>query len=209
MRRAAYIWAGVAVLFVIDPAIGAEPPKPFVITVVDDQSGRWVPLVELETVSGLRFFTDSSGLVAFLEPGLMGQRVFFTVRSHGYEFPKDGFGFRGKALDVVAGGSALLKIQRLNIAERLYRVTGGGIYAESVLAGKPVPIRQPVLNAQVFGSDSVVNAVYGGKLHWFWGDTNRPAYPPSALNCVPTRLYGRSRSAAGSLPASPRAPCKP
>ena len=34
-----------------------------------------------------------------------------------------------------------------------------------------------MLNAQVFGSDSVMNAVYRGKLYWFWGDTNRPAYP--------------------------------
>ena len=29
----------------------------------------------------------------------------------------------------------------------------------------------------MFGSDSVVTAVYQGKLHWFWGDTNRPSYP--------------------------------
>src|ERR1700693_4541512 len=98
--------------------------KYFKITVVDEETGRGVPLVELRTVNQLRYYTDSNGVVAFYEPGLMGQPVFFHVRSHGYEFPKDGFGFRGKALKVTPGGTTTLKIKRLNIAERLYRVTG-------------------------------------------------------------------------------------
>jgi hypothetical protein len=149
----------------------------FRITVVDEQTGRGVPLVELRTVNGLRSWTDSNGIVAFREPGLMGQRVFFHVSSHGYEFPRDGFGYRGRALDVVPGASATLKVTRLNIAERLYRVTGGGIYADSLLVGARVPLKQPALNGRVLGSDSVVNAVYRGRLYWFWGDTNRPAHP--------------------------------
>jgi hypothetical protein len=77
---------------------------------------------------------------------------------------------------VESGKSETLKIRRINLAERLYRVTGAGIYRDTVLTGEPPPLREPLLNAQVFGSDSVVNAVYRGKLHWFWGDTNRPAY---------------------------------
>src|SRR5262249_29881286 len=39
------------------------------------------------------------------------------------------------------------------------------------------PLKEPVLNGLVFGSDSVVNVVYRGKVYWFWGDTNRPSYP--------------------------------
>src|SRR5262249_43175040 len=144
---------------------------------VDEATGRGVPLVELATVNHLRYVTDSQGLVAFDEPGLMDQTVFFQVRSHGYEFPADGFGFRGAALKVAGGGSATLKFRRLNLAERLYRVTGGGIYRDSVLLGRPTPIREPLLNAQVLGSDSVQNAVYRGRLYWFWGDTARPSYP--------------------------------
>jgi hypothetical protein len=169
------------------------PSRFFKITVVDADTARGVPLVELRTVHGLRFYTDSNGVVAFREPGLMGQRVFFHVKSHGYEFAKDGFGFRGKALAVKEGGSAVLKIHRLNIAERLYRVTGGGIYAESVLVGEKVPLRRPVLNGLVLGSDSVVSAVYRGKISWFWGDTNRPGYPlgnfqvPGATSELPDR----------------------
>src|SRR4029079_18551128 len=130
-------------------AISAETPPPFAIEIVDDQTGRGVPLVELNTTSGVTYVTDSAGLVAFHEPGLMHQRVFFHVKSHGYEFAKDGFGFRGVALTVKEGGSVVLKIKRLNIAERLYRVTGGGIYTDSLLVGERVPLRQPALNALV------------------------------------------------------------
>src|SRR5438046_2726646 len=151
--------------------------QPFSIEVVDDQTGRGVPLVELTTTSGVTYVTDSAGLVAFDEPGLMNSRVFFQVKSHGYEFAADGFGMRGVALDVKAGGSAQLKIKRLNIAERLYRVTGDGIYRDSVLLGRQPPIRGALLNGKVTGCDSVNNAIYAGKLYWFWGDTSRPAYP--------------------------------
>ncbi len=171
----------------------AGVPDPFAIEVVDDQTGRGVPLIELETVNNIRFVTDSNGLAAIIEPDLMGQSIYFHVRGHGYEFPKDGFGFRGKALRVEPGGHARLEIHRNNIAERLYRVTGGGIYSDSVLLDHPVPIREPLLDAQVFGSDSVVNAVYHGKVHWFWGDTNRPSYPlgnfhvPGATSLLPEK----------------------
>ena len=164
----------------------------FSIQVVDDATGRGVPLVELKTVNNIRLYTDSAGMVAFHEPGLMNQTVFFHVNSHGYEYRKDGFGYRGARLQIKPGGEATLKIKRINIAQRLYRVTGAGIYRDSVLLGKEVPIGQGVLTAKVFGSDSVVNAVYNGKIYWFWGDTNRPSYPlgnfhvPGAVSRMPS-----------------------
>jgi len=172
-------------------AAEAAPTRPFVIEVVDQETGRGVPLVELKTVNQVRLYTDSAGIVAFDEPGLMDQEVFFFVASHGYEFPQDGFGFRGARLKVTAGGHARLTLKRINVAQRLYRVTGEGIYRDSVLAGRPVPIRRPLLNAQVLGSDSVMNAVYHGRIYWFWGDTNRPGYPlgnfhvPGAVSDLP------------------------
>lgn len=167
-----------AVAFIVF-LLGADPgtaSPPFAIEVVDDQTGRGVSLVELTTTSGVTYVTDSAGLVAFHEPSLMDQRVFFSVQSHGYEFRKDGFGISGVALDVKPGGSAKIKIKRLNLAERLYRITGEGIYRDTVLLGREPPIRKPLLNAQVTGCDSVVTAAYRGKLHWFWGDTNQVAY---------------------------------
>ena len=157
----------------------AEPPPSawFAIRVVDEETGRGIPLVEFETVNHLRFYTDSNGTAAFHEPGLMERQIFFHVHSHGYEYPKDDFGYRGVRLKTIPGSEAVLKLKRLNIAERLYRVTGAGIYRDSRLLGRSAPIKRPLLNGLVFGSDSVVTAVYRGKLHWFWGDTNRPSYP--------------------------------
>jgi len=168
-------------VLLITVALGAEsgdgPGEYFKITVVDEQTGRGVPLVELKTVHNVRYYTDSNGIVAFREPGLMNREVFFFVKSHGYAFPADGFGMRGRALKVTPGGEARLEIKRVNIAERLYRITGGGIYRDSVLTGHPIPIREPVLNGDVLGQDSIQSAVYQGKLYWFWGDTAWPKHP--------------------------------
>lgn len=155
----------------------AGEDRPFRIDVVDDRTGRGVPLVELRTVHGIRLWTDNNGIVAFREPGLMDEDVFFHVSSHGYEFPKDGFGIRGKKLRTTPGGKAVLKIRRLNLAERLYRVTGAGLYRDSLLVGADQPLKKPLLNARVLGSDSVHTTVHRGRLFWFWGDTNRPGYP--------------------------------
>jgi hypothetical protein len=149
----------------------------FAIQVLDRQTGRGVPLVELKTTNHLRYVTDSHGVVAFREPGLMDREVFFHVESHGYRFPKDGFGYRGTRLKTTPGTTATIQIGRINIAERLYRVTGQGIYRDSILTGRPVPLEHPALNAQVTGQDSVYTCIYGDKLFWLWGDTNRPSYP--------------------------------
>ncbi len=154
-----------------------EAARLFAITVVDDRTGRGVPLVELRTVNDIRYYTDSNGLVAFDEPGLMDREVFFYVSSHGYEYPADGFGNRGLKLRTTPGKTARVPIRRLNIAERLYRVTGQGIYRDTVLLGRKTPIQQPLLDGRVLGQDSVVATPYGGKIYWFWGDTLRESYP--------------------------------
>jgi len=162
------------------PDSAAAQPAPgmyFKIKVVDEDTGRGVPLVELKTVHEVRYYTDSNGGVAFYEPGLMNRKVFFHIKSHGYEYPQDAFGSRGVALEPKAGQEAVLKIKRLNIAERLYRITGGGIYRDSVLTGEEVPLKQPLLNGQVLGQDSVLQELYQGRLFWIWGDTSRPSYP--------------------------------
>jgi hypothetical protein len=149
----------------------------FGIHVIDDRTARGVPLVELETVNHLRFVTDSAGWVAFDEPGLMGQPVFFHVRSHGYEYPKDGFGYAGLALTPEPGRRATIRIKRLNIAERLYRVTGEGLYRDSVLLGEPTPLAEPLGRGRVAGQDSAFAEPYRGQIYWFWGDTSRMRYP--------------------------------
>jgi hypothetical protein len=155
----------------------SESGQFFAIEVVDEQTGRGVPMVELQTTSSVCYYTDSNGLIAFGEPGLMQQRVWFGISAHGYEFPADGFGMRGVALEPSPGGSARLKIHRINIAQRLYRITGQGVYRDSILLGRKPPIAEPLLNAKVTGQDGVINAIYRGKLYWFYGDTLRLSYP--------------------------------
>ena len=127
----------------------------FKIKVVDQQTGRGVPLIELKTTNHLSYVTDSHGIIAFYEPGLTNQNIFFHISGHGYEYPKDGFGYRGKRLRIKPGGSATIEIKRINIAERLYRITGQGIYRDSIIAGIPVPLANPVINGLVMGQDSV------------------------------------------------------
>ena len=134
-------------------------------------------MVELSTVHGVTYITDNAGVVAFDEPGLMDIPVFFKVTSHGYEYPKDGLGFQGKRLVTTPGKTSTTQVKRINLAERLCRLTGGGLYHHSLRAGLPVPIKQPLLNAKVLGSDSVHTAIFRNKLYWLWGDTNRPRYP--------------------------------
>ena len=160
--------------------LGAEPVPPFAIEVVDASTGRGVPLVELETLNHLRWVTDSNGLIAIQEPELFGLKVYFTIRSHGYEFPPDGFGFRGQALQVVPGGSVQLKVKRINLAERLYRLTGSGIDRDTFLLGRKTARDGQLVRAEVFGCDSVLSAVYRDRIYWFWGDTTRPHYPIGA-----------------------------
>ncbi len=155
----------------------AAPSDYFRITVQDAETGRGVPLVELRTVNEVRYYTDSSGITALNDPELLGQEVYFRVSSPGYDVPADGFGNRGTALKVVAGGNAVIKVKRVNIAERLYRITGAGIYRDSILTGQPVALKQPLLSGRVMGQDTVMAAVYGGNIVWFYGDTNKPSYP--------------------------------
>ena len=149
----------------------------FRIQAVDEATGRGVPLVELRTVNGLRLLTDSAGLVAFDEPGMMGVETYFHVRSPGYSVPSDGFGFHGVALRPRAGGRATVRLRRENVAERLCRLTGGGIYRDSVLLGERTSLRSPVLNGGVLGQDTAQAEVYKGRMMWFWGDTDRAGYP--------------------------------
>ncbi len=158
------------------------------------QTGRGVPLVELRTVNQIRYLTDSNGIVAFDEPGLLDAKVFFNATSHGYEADQGRLRLpRHRRSRSREGGSAGSPIRRLNIAERLYRVTGAGIYRDSVLTGDPVADPRAAAQRPVMGQDSVVNAVFQGKIHWFWGDTNRPDYPlgnfhvPGATSELPGR----------------------
>jgi len=149
----------------------------YTIKVVDSLTNRGIPMVELRTTNNISYYTDSAGLVAFFEPGLMDQDVFFNISSHGYQFMNNTFGFVGQTLRVRPGESITLKMTRKNIAQRIYRLTGQGIYRDSTLLGVPVPIENPNLNARVQGQDSTQAVVYKNQIFWIWGDTGGPFHP--------------------------------
>ena len=151
-------------------AFGATPCR---IEVVDKQNGWPVPLVQLRTTHSVNFVTDNAGVIALDAPELMGREVWFDVIGHGYEVTKDGFGMSGVRLKPEPGATLRVEVNRVNIAKRLGRSTGAGIFAESQKLGRELDWRE----SGVFGSDSVQNAVHRGKLFWAWGDTTLPHYP--------------------------------
>ncbi len=159
-------------------SLSQQAATPFYrIQVVDAESGRGVPMIELRLVDNSTYYTDSQGVVAFFEPGLMDTELFFHVAGHGYEHAADFFGYRGARLTPTAGGAGTLEVDRINIAERIYRITGAGIYRDTRLLGEPAPIARPYINGLVAGQDSALAIPHNGKLYWFWGDTNRVSYP--------------------------------
>lgn len=148
----------------------------FVVRVVDEETGRGVPLVELKLPNEVDYWTDSAGVAALDEPSLRGREVFVGMRSHGYEYPQETLFGRGLNVKIEPGTIHEVRVRRTMIAERLYRLTGEGIYRDSVMAGLPVPANGPQLKAQVLGQDTVSSAIYRGRIFWIWGDTIGPAY---------------------------------
>ncbi len=176
LPQSRYLTGSLLACLLLLNAASAQSSRYTTIRVVDSETDRGVPLVTLSTVNNRSYVTDSNGIIAFYEPGLMNKEVFFHIQSHGYEFPKDGFGYRGSRIMTTPGATVSLKIKRINIAQRLYRITGQGIYRDSQLVGLPYPIQDDV-PGNVLGSDSVLCESFGDHIYWFWGDTNRIKYP--------------------------------
>jgi len=182
---------GIVPLVMLTASLAAAAEDYFGIQVVDAETGRGVPMIELRTVHHVPYWTDSGGWVAFHEPGLMGHHVFFFVEGDGYIFPHESMGSRGFTVRVTPGGRHRVEVQRKNVAERLYRLTGGGVYRDTVLLGQEPPRREPLLNARVLGQDSTMALEYRGRTWWFWGDTLHPAHPLGNFDMtVATSLTG-------------------
>jgi len=149
----------------------------FMIKAIDSETNRGIPLVEFKTMHNVSYFTDSNGIIAFYEPGLMGLDVFVNINGQGYEYSPDIFGYKGLSIKPISGDSIIIKLKRINVAERLYRSTGAGIYHDSYILGIQSPLKNPLLNGKVLGQDSNLSLIYNNKIFWIWGDTFKPAYP--------------------------------
>ena len=156
-------------LFAATTCLCARPCR---IEIVE-ADGWPVPGVELRTVHGVRLVSDNGGLIACDLPELMGHETWFGVHGHGYEVRADGFGYRGVRLTPAPGKTLKVTVERTILARRLGRLTGAGLFAESQKLGEQLDWKE----SGVLGSDSVVTAKLGGKLLWFWGDTNLAHHP--------------------------------
>lgn len=160
-----------ALILILAPLLhAAEPCR---VEIVDKENGWPVPLVELRTTHEQRFVSDNAGLIAIDDPDLLDRAVWFHVKGHGYGVKKDGFGYEGIRTSPVPGGTIRIEVERRNIAKRLGRLTGGGLFAESMKLGETSPLPE----SGVFGCDSVLMTHYDRKLFWLWGDTTAPGYP--------------------------------
>jgi hypothetical protein len=142
------------------------------IRLFDDANGRGVPLVDLAAF-GAHHWSDSQGMIAYCDPDHVGQMLTFDVATHGYALASSG---TKVSLATSPGGSATVAMKRALVGERLYRITGAGIYRDSVVLGLRTPLANPTLVAQVAGSDTASTAIYKGKLFWLWQDTDRVSY---------------------------------
>ncbi len=136
-------------------------------------SGWPVPLVEIETTSKARFVTDNAGMAAFDLPEAMGREIWLGISSDGYTVPADGFGNRGVRATPQPGGVIRIEVSRTQIARRLGRLTGSGLFAESQKLGQMALLPE----SGITGCDTAQLAAYQGKLFWAWGDTILPNYP--------------------------------
>jgi hypothetical protein len=151
-----------ALLFAAQPA-----SRYFVVRVLDAETGRGVPLIQLTLPNEVSYWTDSAGVAALDEPSFSGIETRVSVQGHGYEFPE-----KDVVVRIQPGHEQVIRVKRTMIAERMYRLTGEGIYRDSVVAGLMKP---PLMNGRVLGQDTVSAALYKSKVYWIWGDTIHPA----------------------------------
>jgi hypothetical protein len=170
MRNYLFVWA---LMLPFAACCGeAAVGEPCRIDVVDKENGWPVPLVELRTNHEVRFVSDNAGRIALDLPELMGRETWFDVIGHGYEVPRDGFGSRGVRITPEPGKAVRVEVARTNVAKRLGRLTGAGLFGESRKLG----LESEGRDGPILGCDSIQGTRYGDRLFWAWGDTKVAHY---------------------------------
>ena len=150
---------------------------PFYIQVVDEDTGRGVPLVQISTQDWCVWWTDSNGIAAITDPDLQSDpatQIWVYTGTWGYTDPANNLEDPGRLFTVMPGTFARVEIRRNIRAERLYRFTGMGVFKDSLLAGLATPLSDPTdptQAANVAGQDSTQVALYKGRAMYFFGDT--------------------------------------
>ena len=116
---------GLSILVVVSLAtttwvrVNGQKSRYFVIHVIDEQTGREVPLVKLKFLNEVTYWTDSAGIAAIDEPSLRGRDVFLAISSDGYEYPQDSFFEQpGVTVRIEPGRSRQIQIRRTMMKPR-------------------------------------------------------------------------------------------
>ncbi len=151
----------------------ASSLKPFIVKIVDAETGRGIPLVEFELENGLKMVSDNDGHIAIISPDLFGHKVRFRIEGHGYSTQtKDFWGQESVTLQIEHDKELRLELTNQFPAHRLYRITGAGRFNHTLIAGKK-PSFPPGADifAQVIGQDSLIAVPWQNRLWFFYGDT--------------------------------------
>ncbi len=147
------------------------------LRVVDAATRRGVPLAVLETVNRIRFVTDNGGRIALADPELLDRECWFSIQCHGYAPRRDGFGFAGVRVTPRVGHPVEIELDRVNVAQRLCRLTGEGRWRDTLLLGGTPPLLPSPHPGGVAGQDSIQATLHRGRVWCLWGDTQRLDYP--------------------------------
>ena len=167
-------------------AAPAPPPAfPYYkITVLDRATNAPVPAIKLMLTNDDTFWTDSAGRVSFYKPELMGKQTWFHVSGYGYSFPLAGFNYRGLTLTPSNNGSRTLYVDREFASQRVFRMTGTGVFDQSIMAGVSPPPTQDDAAFPVVAHESVSNTLFDGQYYWFWTVPSNPQYPEATTFTV-------------------------
>ena len=185
MRQA--LLAGVLVLApaFADPAPrdGGDGRPYFTIQVVVDENGSGVPLIELRTVNALRCPPEAATASWPQASGADGDRTSTSTSPVPATFtPADGFGQRGHAARHGPRRGGRAEGRRINIADSVLPSSHRrGIYADSILTGVKAPLKAPVLNGRVLGSDCGTQRGPSRKILLVLGRFRPPSLPAGQL----------------------------
>lgn len=157
----------------LSSALTAHQNLPFLIRISDAETGRGVPLVELELENGLKLVSDNDGNIALNSPDLFGHRARLRICGQGYSTGKTDFWGQESISAVIEPGQTMqVKLQRKFAAQRLYRITGAARFNHTLLAGKtPSFLPGARLWGKVIGQDSLICLPWQNRLWHFYGDT--------------------------------------
>ncbi len=118
--------------------------------------------------NGVEHITDSAGWIRIEEPGLMHSRILVDVSSPGYRMPPGDKSAAGLEIALSPASEITVPLVRVDIAQRIYRVTGTGIYRDSELLKREVPLPLGNHAAGLVSAWGVQRAALGTKVLWCW-----------------------------------------